>query len=143
MKLQNRFVKEKLQNNLIMKTICPHCKQEYPETPDEYLGMTLQCSVCQKEFICNSPGESQAQNKMFKQQKILEEFRKNYRSLRDERAADRFYSRKYGVILRDGKAYSIYNPLERVRQSRVADFFRAGGMNIILCYIKNGFFISR
>ena len=35
-----------------MKTICPHCKQEYPETPDEYLGMTLQCSVCQKEFIC-------------------------------------------------------------------------------------------
>ena len=35
-----------------MKTICPHCKQEFPETPDEYLGMTLQCSVCQKEFIC-------------------------------------------------------------------------------------------
>lgn len=35
-----------------MKTICPHCKQEYPETPDEYLGMTLQCSVCKKEFVC-------------------------------------------------------------------------------------------
>ena len=35
-----------------MKTICPHCKQEFPETPDEYLGMTLQCSVCQKEFVC-------------------------------------------------------------------------------------------
>ncbi len=35
-----------------MKTICPHCKQEYPETPDEYLGMTLQCSVCEKEFVC-------------------------------------------------------------------------------------------
>ena len=38
-----------------MKTICPHCKQEYPETPDEYLGMTLQCSVCQKEFVCEKP----------------------------------------------------------------------------------------
>ena len=37
-----------------MKTICPHCKQEYPETPDEYLGMTLQCSVCKKEFECKS-----------------------------------------------------------------------------------------
>lgn len=37
-----------------MKTICPHCKQEYPETPDEYLGMTLQCSVCEKEFECKS-----------------------------------------------------------------------------------------
>ena len=37
-----------------MKTICPHCKQEFPEIPDEYLGMTLQCSVCQKEFLCNS-----------------------------------------------------------------------------------------
>lgn len=35
-----------------MKTICPHCNQEYLETPDEYLGMTLQCSVCQKEFVC-------------------------------------------------------------------------------------------
>ena len=35
-----------------MKTICPHCKQEYPETPDEYLGITLQCSVCEKEFVC-------------------------------------------------------------------------------------------
>ena len=35
-----------------MKTICPHCKQEYPETPDEYLGITLQCSVCKKEFVC-------------------------------------------------------------------------------------------
>ena len=35
-----------------MKTICPNCKQEFSETPDEYLGMTLQCSVCQKEFVC-------------------------------------------------------------------------------------------
>jgi len=35
-----------------MKTICPHCKQEFPETPDEYLGMTLECPVCQKEFVC-------------------------------------------------------------------------------------------
>jgi hypothetical protein len=38
--------------NLTMKTICPHCKQEYPEIPDEYLGITLQCSVCEKEFVC-------------------------------------------------------------------------------------------
>jgi len=35
-----------------MKTICPHCKQEFPETPDEYLGTTLECPVCQKEFVC-------------------------------------------------------------------------------------------
>jgi hypothetical protein len=38
-----------------MKTICPHCKQEFPEIPDEYLGMTLQCSVCEKEFVCEKP----------------------------------------------------------------------------------------
>lgn len=38
-----------------MKTICPHCKQEFPETPDEYLGMTLECPVCQKEFVCEKP----------------------------------------------------------------------------------------
>ena len=37
-----------------MKTICPHCKQEYTEIPDEYLGITLQCSVCQKEFVCQN-----------------------------------------------------------------------------------------
>ena len=38
-----------------MKTICPHCKQEYPETPNEYLGMTLQCQVCHKVFVCMAP----------------------------------------------------------------------------------------
>ena len=35
-----------------MKTICPHCKQEFPDTPDEYLGVTLECPVCKKEFVC-------------------------------------------------------------------------------------------
>lgn len=38
-----------------MKTICPHCKQEYPETPDEYLGITFECPVCHKEFVCEKP----------------------------------------------------------------------------------------
>ena len=62
-----------------MKTICPHCKQEYPETPDEYLGMTLQCSVCQKEFVCEkamSPLElaemhAQRQKKQMRKRRIL------------------------------------------------------------------------
>ena len=35
-----------------MKTICPYCKQEFPDTPDEYLGVTLECPVCKKEFVC-------------------------------------------------------------------------------------------
>ena len=35
-----------------MKTICPYCKQEFPDTPDEYLDMTLECPVCKKEFVC-------------------------------------------------------------------------------------------
>jgi len=34
-----------------MKTICPHCNQEYPETPDEYLGTTCECTVCHKDFV--------------------------------------------------------------------------------------------
>jgi len=38
-----------------MKTICPHCKQEFPETPDEYLGTVLECSSCGKEFVCEKP----------------------------------------------------------------------------------------
>ncbi len=38
-----------------MKTICPHCHQEFPETPDEYLGQTLECTVCHNEFICEKP----------------------------------------------------------------------------------------
>ena len=35
-----------------MKTVCPHCKQEFPDTPDECLGMTLECTECGKEFVC-------------------------------------------------------------------------------------------
>lgn len=35
-----------------MKTICSYCKQEFPDTPDNYQGMTLECSVCGKEFVC-------------------------------------------------------------------------------------------
>ena len=38
-----------------MKTICPHCKEVFPETPDEYLGMTLECPICQKQFVCEKP----------------------------------------------------------------------------------------
>lgn len=34
-----------------MKTICPYCKQEYPDTPDEYLDMKLECPVCNRSFI--------------------------------------------------------------------------------------------
>ena len=34
-----------------MKTICPYCKQEFPDTPDEYLETTVTCSVCNKNFI--------------------------------------------------------------------------------------------
>ena len=37
-----------------MKSICPHCKQEYPELPDEYQGMTLECSVCKQQFVCEN-----------------------------------------------------------------------------------------
>ena len=35
-----------------MKTICPYCRQQFPETPDEYLGMTLECPTCKKNFVC-------------------------------------------------------------------------------------------
>ena len=38
-----------------MKTICPHCKEEFPETPDEYLGMMLECPSCRKQFVCEKP----------------------------------------------------------------------------------------
>ena len=34
-----------------MIVICPHCNTEYPDTPDEYQGMSCDCAVCQKEFI--------------------------------------------------------------------------------------------
>ena len=68
-------------------------------------------------------------------------FKENYQSLRRERELDRFYGKKYGVILRDGKAYSAYNPIERIRQSRVADFLRLGGIrygkDVALDYGKN------
>lgn len=38
-----------------MKTICPHCKQEFPDIPNEYLNMSLECPVCHKNFICRKP----------------------------------------------------------------------------------------
>ena len=34
-----------------MRTICPYCKQEYSDTPDEYLETTVTCSVCNKNFV--------------------------------------------------------------------------------------------
>jgi|GEM_PF-5490239 len=34
-----------------MKTICPHCKQEFPDTPDEYLGTAVECSACHRNFV--------------------------------------------------------------------------------------------
>ena len=34
-----------------MKSICPHCGQEYPETPDEYLGMSSECLTCHQNFV--------------------------------------------------------------------------------------------
>ena len=34
-----------------MKSICPHCGQEYPETPDEYLGQSCECQTCHQNFI--------------------------------------------------------------------------------------------
>ena len=34
-----------------MKTICPHCYQEYPDTPDEYQGQNCECPACHKNFI--------------------------------------------------------------------------------------------
>ena len=34
-----------------MKTICPYCDQEYPDTPDEYLGMSSECLTCHRDFI--------------------------------------------------------------------------------------------
>ena len=34
-----------------MKTVCPHCHQEFPETPDEYRDQTLQCPSCGGEFV--------------------------------------------------------------------------------------------
>ena len=34
-----------------MKSICPHCGTEYPDTPDEYLGMTCECEACHNDFV--------------------------------------------------------------------------------------------
>ena len=129
-----------------MKTICPHCKQEFPETPDEYLGMTFECPVCKEQFVCKKVMSSLELAEMYAKRKkkrlrnrralkkesrrISEEAFKNaYRDLRDYRREN--YSKKYGITVRDGRAYSIYNPLERIRQSRVADFIRAGGIRYI------------
>ena len=38
-----------------MKTVCPHCGQEFPETPEDYSGMSLECPVCRKNFVCEAP----------------------------------------------------------------------------------------
>ncbi len=62
-----------------MKTICPHCKQEFPEIPDEYLDMILECPVCKKEFVCEkvmTPQEmaelhARQQNKRLRNRRIL------------------------------------------------------------------------
>ena len=35
-----------------MKSFCPHCNQEFPELPDSYLGMTLECPTCNNQFVC-------------------------------------------------------------------------------------------
>ena len=34
-----------------MQSICPHCNTVYPDTPDEYLGMTCECTNCHNEFV--------------------------------------------------------------------------------------------
>ena len=34
-----------------MKTICPHCKQVFPDLPAEYNGVMLECTVCHQSFI--------------------------------------------------------------------------------------------
>ena len=34
-----------------MKAVCPHCLAEFPNVPDEYAGMTLECPRCKKNFV--------------------------------------------------------------------------------------------
>lgn len=34
-----------------MRTICPYCKQDFPEVPEEYLDTRVECSVCKKQFV--------------------------------------------------------------------------------------------
>ena len=40
-----------------MKSVCPFCKQEFSDIPDEYAGATVKCSVCQQEFVCETTSE--------------------------------------------------------------------------------------
>lgn len=36
-----------------MKTVCPHCNQEY-DVPDEYVNQTVNCTVCNKNFVAHA-----------------------------------------------------------------------------------------
>ena len=38
-----------------MKIVCPHCRQETPNVPEEYLNMEIECPVCHKSFVCEKP----------------------------------------------------------------------------------------
>lgn len=38
-----------------MKSICPHCKQEFFDIPETYLYQTLECPTCKKKFVCKKP----------------------------------------------------------------------------------------
>ena len=50
-----------------------------------------------------------------------------YKKLRESRIRNRIGN----ITIRDGVAHSVYNPLEMIKQSSVADFFRAGGIDYI------------
>ena len=112
-----------------MKTICPHCKQEYPETPDEYLGMTLQCSVCEKEFVCKYPKKRKYRpNKKSQKQKLREEFNEKFREIKEKNYGN---VSGQGVTFRGGK-WRNYGPIERLIQSDIGTFFRAGGIRYFI-----------
>lgn len=38
-----------------MKIVCPHCRQETPNVPEEYLNMEIECPACHKAFVCEKP----------------------------------------------------------------------------------------
>ena len=114
-----------------MKTICPHCKQEYSETPDEYLGMTLQCSVCQKEFVCKYPKKRSnrpKKNKLSKIQKLKAELEERIKEIKSKQVGNIDGS---GLTFRDGKLRN-YGPIERLIQSDAGVFLRAGGIKYLL-----------
>lgn len=41
-----------------MKLHCPHCQQKY-EIPDEYNGKSVECSICNKEFVASPKNNDQ------------------------------------------------------------------------------------